>query len=679
MIVALAAALAWAEPAPLHTERARLALIEGRAIDARDEAIAAITDGHDDAYVHAAYLEASDAAGLGPVALAEYEALAAADPDAALALRAREAWLGTGSPGALADTRADLAQIAAAMGGLALRDGVPEVALLMVRDVPVAEAVEIRLRAHREREAVDAALAEARAAARAFPDRPDVLAPLFVPRDAPRRLVRARDAMLDDALARLGDDALYAYRTLRLALASRDEAAITRAAAAVAAAGEPRPAVTHPPWSAAMREEMARALATHAAPRLPDGPAAERLDVAVHLARQLDAQGRRGMAIAVLADARAGADTFAAAAAHAELLLAAGRGAEARDAADSALRCAARPAEDDAARLRLDDVARELGRAHRLRAAAGDGDAALIDAAVARALGDRDGEARHTALAAAAGARSGDRVLRLAGLPLPDRAGEGAWRREVGRALHERASARQAAGDHDGALTDATAAALLAPGRDTLLRLAGLREARGWTDAAFAAAVLSGDEAALATAPWRGPGDATAAAAAVRAIAAAGGPPVAAADRGAARPGVRVGDAIPDFRLETADGPVDSRSLRGRVVIVAMWATWCSPCLRELPELSAMATRLRDEGVPVTVLAVSLDRSEADFRRFQRAHALPGLVLSWNPELGAAFRVTGIPTTWVVDENGITRFHHVGYAAGGADRLEREIRTLLRG
>ena len=134
---------------------------------------------------------------------------------------------------------------------------------------------------------------------------------------------------------------------------------------------------------------------------------------------------------------------------------------------------------------------------------------------------------------------------------------------------------------------------------------------------------------------------------------------------------------LPAFSLETPAGTLSSVDLRGKVVLLTFWASWCGPCMHELPALQGIAQRLAAEGKPVTILAVSGDEKVQNYERVRRRSDLGALVFSWNPALLKQFRVTGIPATFVVDAEGTIRGVHAGYHSGEEKTLEREIRALL--
>ncbi len=116
----------------------------------------------------------------------------------------------------------------------------------------------------------------------------------------------------------------------------------------------------------------------------------------------------------------------------------------------------------------------------------------------------------------------------------------------------------------------------------------------------------------------------------------------------------------PEFSLPALDGQtVTLSALRGEVVILDFWASWCKPCTRTLPALHALAARLADRGV--VLLAVSLDRNEEAARGYVDQQGFdPGAVLYGSLDAARAVKdlygVVGIPRTFVIDRAGWIRF-----------------------
>ncbi|HEX8163164.1 MAG TPA: cytochrome c biogenesis protein/redoxin [Pyrinomonadaceae bacterium] len=149
----------------------------------------------------------------------------------------------------------------------------------------------------------------------------------------------------------------------------------------------------------------------------------------------------------------------------------------------------------------------------------------------------------------------------------------------------------------------------------------------------------------------------------------------AASPAGTSRPANPLGmKSAPELELKTLDGqPFVLSSLRGRVVLLNFWATWCIPCRQEIPDLSALQRDLGARGL--SVVGVSADDTADDVRDFQ--HALPQdyTVVLGTTAGKSSYGVVGLPKTFVIDRQGRIRQTFTGERKRA--QFEAEILPLL--
>jgi cytochrome c biogenesis protein CcmG/thiol:disulfide interchange protein DsbE len=126
--------------------------------------------------------------------------------------------------------------------------------------------------------------------------------------------------------------------------------------------------------------------------------------------------------------------------------------------------------------------------------------------------------------------------------------------------------------------------------------------------------------------------------------------------------------ALPDLRGRT----VDLASLRGKVVAVNFWASWCGPCHAEMPELAQVWRQHRDRCFEM--LGVAEESAREDVLRLAPDIPYP-VLLDERAEALSSWRVPGYPRTYVVDPSG--KIRHVFEGAIGSRELEDAIRPLL--
>ena len=133
-----------------------------------------------------------------------------------------------------------------------------------------------------------------------------------------------------------------------------------------------------------------------------------------------------------------------------------------------------------------------------------------------------------------------------------------------------------------------------------------------------------------------------------------------------------IGLNAPEFTVQDSQNRITLSQYRGQVVVLNFWATWCAPCVEELPSLVEMQRRMKAKGV--TVLAVSVDVDESAYRRFVRDHNVNLLTVRDPDQKSPALYGTHLfPETYVVDRNGVMRRKFIG----AVDWTEPEIVDFL--
>lgn len=132
----------------------------------------------------------------------------------------------------------------------------------------------------------------------------------------------------------------------------------------------------------------------------------------------------------------------------------------------------------------------------------------------------------------------------------------------------------------------------------------------------------------------------------------------------------------PDFRLPTLAGDsLGLSDLQGQIVVVNFWATWCAPCIQEIPELNALHDELNPHGL--TVLGISLDQEGAVIVRpfAERLDITYPILLDEGTVAEAFGGVWGLPTTFVIDAEGQIMQRVIGLFP--VAEMRPEFRTML--
>lgn len=146
---------------------------------------------------------------------------------------------------------------------------------------------------------------------------------------------------------------------------------------------------------------------------------------------------------------------------------------------------------------------------------------------------------------------------------------------------------------------------------------------------------------------------------------------------GAAAEQLAVGQPFPDLSAARLEGDLPP-TLKGHVVIVDFFASWCGPCRLAMPFLSTLQDRYREAGL--VVVGVSVDTKAKDMRAFlARTPVSFVTVRDAAQALAAACDIAGMPTSFILDRTGIIRHVHNGFHQGHSEALfEQQVRALLQ-
>ena len=141
-------------------------------------------------------------------------------------------------------------------------------------------------------------------------------------------------------------------------------------------------------------------------------------------------------------------------------------------------------------------------------------------------------------------------------------------------------------------------------------------------------------------------------------------------------PSTTGGTPAPAFTLQDLDGKnVSLAGLRGKVVVLDFWATWCPPCVKEIPHFVELHEQYKDKGVEI--VGISLDDAGISVvKAFVQKYQIKYPILMTDGRVDKAFGgISGIPTTFVIDSAGNISKKYVGYNSKAV--FETDIKALL--
>ncbi len=148
---------------------------------------------------------------------------------------------------------------------------------------------------------------------------------------------------------------------------------------------------------------------------------------------------------------------------------------------------------------------------------------------------------------------------------------------------------------------------------------------------------------------------------------------------GAALPAMalRAGSRAPEIGLrDTAGQMVRLSELRGKVVLVDFWASWCGPCREEVPFLNRLQEQFGDD---LVIVGVNIDRDESNMRSFMRRTPMQFRVVhdSGGERIAERYGPPRMPSSYIIDQRGVVRYVHAGFRASDASEIEAHVRELV--
>jgi cytochrome c biogenesis protein CcmG, thiol:disulfide interchange protein DsbE len=142
---------------------------------------------------------------------------------------------------------------------------------------------------------------------------------------------------------------------------------------------------------------------------------------------------------------------------------------------------------------------------------------------------------------------------------------------------------------------------------------------------------------------------------------------------------VELGRPAPGYAATTLAGDsVGLHELRGQVVLLNVWATWCAPCREEIPDLQELYVRHADRGFEVVGVSVDGRNERENIRRFAESFNVSYTI--WHdPDdaIGNRFRTIGVPTTFLIDRQGVLVWRHMGPVTADDASLNEALERAL--
>lgn len=144
-----------------------------------------------------------------------------------------------------------------------------------------------------------------------------------------------------------------------------------------------------------------------------------------------------------------------------------------------------------------------------------------------------------------------------------------------------------------------------------------------------------------------------------------------------------VGSDAPDFSADDTQGQKVSLSgLKGKVVLIDFWASWCGPCKQEMPFLVELYKAYKDKGLEI--VAINLDTQEKNMQHFiTQLSSSPEFKLTFKiihdpkAQIGGKYKLEGMPSTFLIDRQGRIRYRYTGFHPSKKENYKSDLEQLL--
>lgn len=136
-------------------------------------------------------------------------------------------------------------------------------------------------------------------------------------------------------------------------------------------------------------------------------------------------------------------------------------------------------------------------------------------------------------------------------------------------------------------------------------------------------------------------------------------------------------DKAPDFTLPTDGGEIALSALRGKVVYLDFWASWCGPCRKSFPWMNEMHAKFKDQDL--VIIGINLDADKAPIKKFLDKTPA-NFVIAYDPEgaVAQSYGLVGMPVSYLIDRDGNIIDTHIGFRQSEIDKMQKKIEQALK-